>query len=240
MPKVTFAMFRRETNVKLNCPKGVRYSVHRTSAFSLLELLVVVAIIAILVSLLLPALQKAKSTARSIACVSQLRQIGIHSHAHAADNDGRLPIAPRGNRFLSPFSADPQLRKLYVCPADTDRSASLSSTNLNRTNTSYFASYSASLEQPRSIVAGDRNVTAYSAVAGAPVRQTGLMTLYRTNSFGWWGDIHRFKGNILLADGSAQNTTPKKLTALAAEQPTPSFVWNIPNGDRIVTPRPRR
>ncbi len=64
----------------------------RRKSFTLIELLIVVAIIAILAGMLLPALNKAKETARSIACVNNLRQLGMFWHEYSSNfNDYLLP-----------------------------------------------------------------------------------------------------------------------------------------------------
>ena len=63
----------------------------KTRAFTLVELLVVIGIIAVLVSLLLPSLGRAREQARRTKCLNNMRQIGLAVQMYANANDGWLP-----------------------------------------------------------------------------------------------------------------------------------------------------
>jgi len=131
--------------------------------FTIIELLVVVAIIAILASLLLPSLQKAKEKTKEIKCLSNMKNLFLAESSYIGDNNDYItPIAPGrdtdGNNdyywtnLLSPYVGfDGETKNkfrdkvvtensMFFCPMQTPRRSSLNLTNfLNYPNS--FVSY---------------------------------------------------------------------------------------------------
>ena len=98
--------------------------------FTLVELLVVISIIALLLSILMPSLQKARDQAKKVVCCSNLGQLRLAWSMYLDDNKYKFPYVneevfggiagtwsgyTQGNRRLTPYAGD---GKVFRCPAD--------------------------------------------------------------------------------------------------------------------------
>jgi len=80
-------------------PQSTQPQTPRRSGFTLVELLVVIGIIAVLISILLPTLSKARESAQRAACLSNLRQIAQMFHLYAAANRDQISLGVRSNVY---------------------------------------------------------------------------------------------------------------------------------------------
>jgi prepilin-type N-terminal cleavage/methylation domain-containing protein len=90
-------------------------------AFTLIELLVVIAIIALLAGMLLPSLARAKETGKRIACVNNLKQLGLCMMLYADDHQGKFPPRTMSARWPEKLRDGYKDLRILWCP--NDRSA---------------------------------------------------------------------------------------------------------------------
>lgn len=117
--------------------RSVSPGVRSRVGFTLIELLVVVAIIALLISILLPSLSRAREQAKNTVCLSNMHQLGIVTLHYIDDNKGRLPyfLGTRGSdgqpthapyyQYHQIFNFWEYLKdlKIYKCPSAADETS---------------------------------------------------------------------------------------------------------------------
>ncbi len=226
----------------------------RKRAFTLVELLTVIAIIGILAALLMPVLNKSQMRAKRIWCESSQRQMGLAFHVFSNDHAGKFPMEASTNdggsmEFVeSGFSAGETFYTAYkhfqalsgglvqpqilVCPTDIKRTAAPNFPALQNENVSYFAGVNGTFDKPESILAGDRNIATNS------FQDPTILQIGPVSKLAWTWEMHQFKGNVVFADGHVEEWNNASLDTAGSQSSTnqslflPSViqVLNLPPG----------
>lgn len=124
-----------------------------TLGFTLVELIVVIAILALLVSLLVPALDRARNQAEMVECRATLKSLGLALSLYAENNNRDYPLA---KRFHNPHLELLQLTaeyvqppKMFYCSANNQPEETFSPANVATGNISYF--YFCTKERPTNL-----------------------------------------------------------------------------------------
>jgi prepilin-type N-terminal cleavage/methylation domain-containing protein/prepilin-type processing-associated H-X9-DG protein len=216
-------------------------------AFTLVELLVVIAIIAVLIGILLPAITRARDQAKTVTCLSNLRQLALAAHAYCAQSGGRYPPARWGSDNWD-FSvvggkAVPGLlwrgqidARVQQCPSFDGKSNSpLDPYTGYNYNTSYVGhgqgetveapAKASQVRQPaRTALFGDGEYyNGADKFMRAPFPNPGDAS-FTNRAAGTQGYRHRKRTNIAFADGHAEswsqrhtNTTPSEASLLTPD-----------------------
>lgn len=215
----------------------MRHRMIRGLAFTLVELIVTISIIAVLAALMLPALNGAMSRARANNCVESLRQIATAMNLYAADNDNRFPAsyvltsnAADNNWWyrLSPYTGGKNVSMTWADVAQRSMSAPFHCPEVKnpdpRVPSNPWVSYKMSMQfrlksagnnggvtqgMPRSRI---QNVSQVLMVAeGRVAPEFGDYTTNILSSGVWYP--HNGKMNGLFVDGHVESLTQAALTA---------------------------
>ena len=176
---------------------------HPLSAFSLLELLLTVAIVLVLVSLYWGPNSSSKQRALQIACQANLQKLYVSMQIYANDFAGRFPQMPGARTSAEALSIlVPRYNSdtaAFVCPASDD-SASQAGESLKKRKISYAYYMGRFLTNAQAVLITDKQVDTTAKAVGQPVFSTTGKP--PGNNHGNSG------GNLLFCDGHLESSPP--------------------------------
>ncbi len=115
----------------------------RHRGFTLIEMLIVTAIIGLLAAFLMPALNRGRDSAKMLSCQNRLRNIGISLHMYANNHDSLLPVTvqvdgPHAELTEALYGPYIQQDKNFYCPSETKPERRYSRENFESGNIGYF------------------------------------------------------------------------------------------------------
>src|SRR5215469_5695271 len=224
----------------------------RTKAFTLVEMLVVMAIIGILAAILLPALSGGQRRAQRLFCENSLQEIGVAFHVFSNDHTGKYPMDvstndggsmefitggfQAGQIFYTAFRTFQVLSnelvrpQILVCPTDL-REAVSNFPSLQNQHLSYFIGANGTFDKPTSILAGDRNLTTNS------VETPTILEIGPGSRLSWTWEMHQFQGNVVFADGHVDEWNQSGLMS-GENQLSPDESLFLPSVAAVATSSP--
>jgi prepilin-type N-terminal cleavage/methylation domain-containing protein/prepilin-type processing-associated H-X9-DG protein len=202
--------------------------------FTLIEFLLVIAMLAVLIALYLPSMARRHARSSRLNCVNNLKQVGLAFRQWGLDNDDKFPmqvsvtnggtmeLINSGNVFVHFLVMSNELNtpRILLCPEESNHKRQTATTFAssvspgvpyqvpftNDNNVSYFVGADAAETSPQMFLTGDDNMT----VLGVRVTR-GILSLWTNTPVAWTKDRHVNQGNICLADGSVQGLNSQLL-----------------------------
>jgi type II secretory pathway pseudopilin PulG len=209
-------------------------------AFTRVELLVVVLVVAGLACLVLPALGTSTGSSRLAHCFNNLRQVGIGFQSWSLEANDKLPwlvTTAQGGTSDHLFKANPWIHffaasnhflnpGVLVCPSDTVKKTAshlgssfpgFASLGYRDLALSYVVGLHAENGSPREILSGDRNIRTSGVMNCGKIGVSGALGLLRDDPSVRWTNFHNATGNLLLTDGSVQTLSSAGLREAVKE-----------------------
>jgi competence protein ComGC len=175
------------------------------SALTLVEVLVLMAMVVLLVLVFLPPLTPARSAAPGINCRNNLKQVGLAFDIWAGDNGDQYPMSVSminggTKEWLASGLAWPHFLvisnelntpKVLSCPGDTKRAMATNWCGFDNNSLSYFVGVDAAPNHPEMLLTGDRQITRDGALL-----LPGLRSLSANQNLGWSEQSHRDYGPL--------------------------------------------